>query len=196
MAVKHLSFNTGEIPVTVEDVRRFCRRSTSHYPFVVLDAFGASAIPVHLITRESFQTIADRVSADGILAIVIAVPSWDDPLLGSIAAMLDRRFQTVLALPTSEPPTTLGSIVLLASNRKLEIPEERLPQPADYLISPEDHWAVVQMNHAWLNRFEPRTSGAVVLTDDWNPIDLWSDPVQRAARSELHQSFASGVRSW
>ncbi|HUK63388.1 MAG TPA: hypothetical protein VLV15_08645, partial [Dongiaceae bacterium] len=64
------------------------------------------------------------------------------------------------------------------------------------LINPEEHWAVVQMNHAWFNRFVPRTEGAVTITDDRNPIDLWSDPVQRAARAELHASFARGPRSW
>jgi spermidine synthase len=195
-ASTHLSFHPDESPVVVADVRVFCRTTSRRYPVVVMDAFDTSVVPFHLITREALETIADRVAENGIMALAIATRGWEDPLIGSIAAMLRGRFRTVIALPTSEPPTALGSIVLLASNRALELPDERLPQPTEYLMNPEEHWGVVQMNHAWFNRFTPRTRGAVVLTDDRNPIDLWSDPVEHASRIELHESFARAPRSW
>jgi hypothetical protein len=116
-------------------------------------------------------------------------------VIATLAAELETRFRTVLALPTSEPPNAIGSVVLAASDRALDLPDERLPQPTDYFMNLEEHWAVVQMNHAWLNRFTPRTACAVILTDDRNPIDLWNDPVQRTARAELHRSFGK-TRSW
>jgi hypothetical protein len=163
---------------------------------VIFDAYDRSAIPFHLITRECLASVANRVAEGGILALAVVTRGWNDPVVVSLAAMLRERFRHVIALPTSEPPDALGSIVLLASNRDLELPDERLPNPTDYFMDLEEHWRVMQMNHAWFNRFEPRTRGAVILTDDKNPIDLWSDPVERAARAELHQSFASGPHSW
>lgn len=196
VASDHLSFHASEVRLAVEDVRAFCRRDTSHYPVVILDAFGASAIPFHLITREALATVAGRVAGDGTLALVLVTRGWNDPVICTLAAELHELFRSVLALPTGEPPDALGSVVMLASNRRLDLPDERLPQPTDFLINPDEHWAVVQMNHAWFNRFEPPVRGAVILTDDRNPIDLWSDPVQNAARAELHRSFADAPTSW
>ncbi len=196
MAEENLSFHAAEVRLTVDDVRRFCRRTSRRYPVVIDDAFDVGVAPAHLVTREALAEIGARVAPDGILALVIVTQGWNDPLLASLARMLGERFRTVLALPTSEPPDAIGSIVVLASDRDLALPDERLPQPTDYLMNLDEHWLVVQMTHAWFNRFVPPVRGAVVLTDDRDPIDLWSDRVLAASRVELHRSFAGMPRSW
>jgi len=102
----------------------------------------------------------------------------------------------VRALPTSEPPNTLGTVVLVASNRSLDIPDERLPDPANFQSDPAGQWVVQQINHAWLNRYEPETRGARVLTDDGPGVDLSSERLNAAARRELHALFGRDGRSW
>ena len=42
---------------------------------------------------------------------------------------------------------------------------------------------------------EPATEGAPVLTDDLNPVDIWSERINRVARQGLHDYFAPGL-SW
>jgi spermidine synthase len=196
VATELLSFHATEVRLTIADARRFCRTTSGRYAAVIFDAFDRGSIPPHLITRECLASVADRVAPNGVLALAIVTRGWNDPVIVSLAAMLGERFHSVFALPTSEPPNALGSIVLLASNGSLDLPDERLPQPTDFLMNPDEHWAVVQMNHAWFNRFAPLTRGAVILTDDRNPIDVWSDPVQHAARVDLHRSFATPPKSW
>jgi hypothetical protein len=71
-----------------------------------------------------------------------------------------------------------------------------LGAPRDYLPEPYMHWVVVQRNHAWDNRFVPDTSGAPILTDDLNPVDLWAERINRVARKELHDFFKEDGLSW
>jgi len=49
---------------------------------------------------------------------------------------------------------------------------------------------------AWNNRFEPDTRQAPLLTDDLNPVDLWSEEINRVAQKDLHHYFAESGQSW
>ncbi len=191
IASRSLSFSAREIPTRIDDLRQFVRTDSGRHPVVILDAFGASPFPRHLVTREFFAEVSRRVATNGLFATVVVARGWDDPLIASLATELRERFRSVVALPTSEPPNTVGSIVLLASNRTLELPEERLPQPTDYLMNPEGLWGVTQMNHAWLNRFTP-PAGREEFTDDRSGIDRISDGILYASRLDAHQTFAAG----
>ena len=71
-----------------------------------------------------------------------------------------------------------------------------MPNPSDYFGDPTAHWTVVQMNHAWSNRYQPDARGAVILTDDQNPVDQWSERINLAARRELHHFFGPRGGSW
>ena len=77
-------------------------------------------------------------------------------------------------------------MVLLAADRALElasepgIPRDRFGREYNQL-------------HAWENRFEPSRAGAPVLTDDHNPVALWSDRINLVARERLHGYFAQQV---
>jgi spermidine synthase len=196
VASEHLSFSRDEVPVTVADLRVACRRETRRFPVVIVDAFADGPTPFHLVTREFFAEVKRRLNPGGVLALAIASGGWKDPLIASLAATLRTSFRTVLALPTSEPPNTLGSIVLLASDRNLDLPDERLPQPTEFFMNLEEHWSVVQMNHAWFNRYQPPAADAVVLTDDLNPIDRWTDRIQHSSRLELHELFRKTGAGW
>jgi spermidine synthase len=183
-----------EVAVMAEDPRVFARRGGGRYAAVIVDAFCTSAIPFHLVTREFFAALAGQLAPGGTLALAVETLGWEDPLVGALAATLRTRFPHVVALPTGEPPTAIGSVVFLASDRPFALPDERLPDPTQYHQNPELHWSVVQMNHAWFNRFEPK--GGIVLTDDANPVDPWSARIQHAARLDLHQFFGKQSRSW
>ena len=196
MAFDHFGLRPAEAHVVSSELRAFVRRDRSAYDLIVVDAFADNFIPPHLVTREFFEQLERRVSEGGILALCVEAQGWEDPLVSSLAATLRTRFETVRALPTSEPPNTLGAVVLVAAGRELEIPEPGLPEPFDHLSDPLRHWTVVQMNHAWANQFEPEREGAPVLTDDVNPCEAWGERINRAARGELHRFFGPKGRSW
>ena len=189
LAREHFGLTDDEAEVFHEDGRHFLAASAKTYDAIVLDAFGSSAIPFHLITQESFALAAARLAPDGILALNVESVGWDDPLVGALTATLHQEFPYVLALPIAEPPDALGNVILFASRYELELLRE-IP------ATPDRFSAIYAKNHAWDNRFEPAFDGAPVLTDDLNPVDIWAERINRVARGSLHDFFDEDGLSW
>ena len=196
-AIKYFGFRRDDCQVFHQDGRQFLITNKKKYDLIVMDAFGSSSIPFHLITRESFELIADRLKPGGVFAINLQSLGWNSTIVQSVAVTLRQHFDQVIALPIHEPPNTLGNIIMIAANQNLDFPDEMLGSPADYVnVDPYEHWVVVQRNHAWDNRFVPEISGAQVLTDDRNPVDVWSEQINFVERKELHQFFSENELSW
>ena len=188
LAYRNFGLKSSEAEVFHTDGRHFLATTAKSYDLIVVDAFGSSSLPFHLVTRESFALMATHLKPGGVLALNVESVGWRDQVVRSLAATLGREFSHVLALPIAEPPNTLGNLVLLASDRELELREELPPT--------RDRFSTTYIkNHAWDNRFEPDLSDAPVLTDDLNPIDIWSERINLVARKDLHETFASGL-SW
>jgi spermidine synthase len=188
VARQYFGLTENEARIFLMDGRRYFRTTDETYDLVILDAFGSSSIPFHLVTRESFAGIKSRLQPNGILALNVESNGWYDTLVRSLTATLHTSFAHVIALPIAEPQNQFGNIIILASDRSFEMNEQLLGNPFDYLEDEYWHWVVVERNHAWANRFEPKTDGMPVLTDDRNPVDLWSDELNRIARLDLHAS--------
>ena len=188
-AYDHFRLDRADAQIFEMDGRRFLREIDGTYDIILFDAFGGGNIPFQLVTCEAFDLAALKLRPDGIIALNIESIGWKDDIVRSIAATLETRFANVLALPIAEPPDRLGNVILLASDRELELPSE-LPLPEDR-FSPEYDRA-----HAWDNRFEPDTHGAAILTDDRNPVDLWGERINFIARKELHKYFADADVHW
>jgi spermidine synthase len=195
VAREYFHLRSGQAAVHVMDGRRYLQSVADLHEIVYFDAFGSSAIPFHLITEEAFTLAKARLTPEGVLVLNIEAVGWDHVIVRSVAATLRRQFRHVTALPIAEPPDRIGNLILLASDRPLEFDEARLGDPVTALQDEYEHWRVVQRNHAWLNRFDPRSEGARVLTDDHNPVDVWGDAINHVARRELHALFAN-ERPW
>jgi spermidine synthase len=193
IAQGYFDFDSAAVPVHHMDGRRFLAIEKQQYDLIVLDAFGSSAIPFHLVTAEAFALMAARLRENGILVINIETVGWHHVLTRALAATLRRHFSEVLALPLAEPPDRLGNIVLFAANRELELKREL---ERDYFDQDYRFGANYHRVHAWDNRFSPDTRRAPVLTDDLNPVEVWSEAVNFAARKELHEYFEKSGLSW
>lgn len=189
VARRHFGLKPIHARVHHADGRRYLRAAADRHEMVFLDAFGSSSIPFHLVTSEAFGLVRERLAPDGVVVVNLESLGWDHALVRSIAATLRTRFRHVLALPIAEPPDRLGNLILLASDRAMDIADEVVGSPIDYLHDEYQHWRSLVRRHAWDNRFEPSPEGAAVLTDDRNPVDLWSEEINRSARRELHATF-------
>ncbi|MBN1503924.1 MAG: fused MFS/spermidine synthase, partial [Candidatus Eisenbacteria bacterium] len=187
VAGEHFNLRHDEASIYHMDGRNFLATSGETFDVVIMDAFGSSSIPFHLVTRESFALIRSRLAPAGILAMNVEATGWHDILVRSLAATMHRVFERVLVLPMAEPPNTLGNLVLLASDRPLEL-EEELPAPRDR-FSPEYNRA-----HAWDNRFTAELEGVPILTDNYNPVDIWAERINLATRQYSHQHFDGVLR--
>jgi spermidine synthase len=191
VAREHFGFERDDAVVYHADGRRFLSTCETMYDVIILDAFGSSSIPFHLVTREAFDLVSKRLAPAGVVAVNVQCIGWDAPIVRSFAATLAESFDEVLALPMAEPPNTLGNVELLAANRSLALSEEREPEVPWDRLTPE-----YDLFHAWENRHEPDTRGARVLTDDLNPSDLWAEATNNATRKRLHEFFGAPGVGW
>jgi spermidine synthase len=189
VAERYFGFRPSHARVFHRDGREFMIEHEETYDLIILDAFGSSSIPFHLVTKEAFALCKARLAPGGVLALNVIAVGWRDELVRALAATLREKFSKVLVLPMAEPPDQLGNLTLLASDGDLEIRRE-LPVPMDR-FSPEYNRA-----HAWDNRFEIDPAGERIITDDRNPVDLWTERINLANRKMLHEYFGSRGIGW
>lgn len=189
VAYSHFGLFPVEAEVHTMDARQYLITNDKKYSLLVMDAFGSSSIPFHLVTKEAFELVRTRMTEHGILAMNIEAVGWDDQIVKSLSATLDQVFDHVVILPIAEPPDQIGNLVLFASDRSLDLPDE-LPVPRDR-FSPEYNRV-----HAWDNRFTAQQDWGPVLTDDLNPVDVWAERVNLEARKDLHEFFSKRGLSW
>ena len=186
LAREYFGLRPEEGTIHEMDGRQFLIRDDRTYDVVVMDAFGSSSIPFHLITRESFGLIKSRLDDGGIFVMNLETEGWSDVLVRSVSVSLTAHFLWVLALPAHDDPSGLGNVVIFASNRRLDDPSA--PAEADRLEA--------YRTFGWQNRFIPERAGAPILTDDLNPVDLWSERINLRARRDLHEYFRDVGVNW
>jgi spermidine synthase len=182
LAPTYFGLKPNEATIHTMDGRRFLEETTKQYDVILIDAFGSSSIPFHMVTAEAFQLCRNRLTQNGVLAVNVVAIGWNDQIVRSLAATLRTEFTNVVALPIAEPPDKLGNVVLMASNRRLDLKMdvERHYWDREYRYGPK-----YQRVHAWDNQFSPDPNGAVIVTDDRNPVDVWSEAINYADRKEL-----------
>lgn len=190
MARKYFDVDLPAERIYTMDGRRYLATRDRTYDLIIVDAFGSSAIPFQLVTREAFALIKSRMSPDGILAMNVLCQGWHDVLVRSLGRTLGREFSQVAVLPMAEPPNRFGNVIILASDRPLEFPEDMLARPRDFVDEPYWHEVVLDRNHAWNNRFRPDTTGVPLITDDLNPVDPWSMRLNLQSRRIIRGEYA------
>lgn len=193
IARTYFRLNNPEGKIFTMDGRRFLQTQAKTYDVIVMDAFGSTAIPFHLVTEEVFGLIASNLNPDGVLAINVESKGWDTLLVRSLAATLRQHFSHVIALPAGQDPQELHNVVIFAANTELTLPEpdeNNSEQTCEF--STTDY-----SKFSWANRFEPDSKEAIILTDDLNPIDVWTEEINYASREELHRYFEeNGLSSY
>jgi spermidine synthase len=172
------------------DGRRYLARTGRKYDLVVFDAYGSASIPFHLVTKEAFALARSRLNPGGVLALNVEAVGWHHPLVESLGrTLLAAGFTHVTAFPIAEPPDRIGNLVVAASDHEIVVPDSVLGDPVATLTDEYDHWRVLTRIHAWDNRFAPGGVNGVVLTDDRNPADLWSQEINLVARRQLAETL-------
>ena len=188
-AKEHFGLDQNDAVIHQIDGRRFLVETDNLYDLIIFDAFGSGMVPFHLVTRETVELAAKRLRPGGIIAMNLLTIGWKSRIVTSMAATLRTSFNEVIALPIAEPPNTLGNLVLLASDSLLSLSYD-IAEPGGRFTPEYD------MTHSWENRFSPDLSGAVIFTDDKNPIDLWSEQVNLADRRNLNKYFKEAGFNW
>ncbi|KGE16996.1 spermidine synthase [Paenibacillus wynnii] len=113
--------------VTVGDGRSILEGEDDEvYDYVVLDAFNSKGTPKHLISREFFTTITEKLNPQGSLIMNAIGKSENDTLINAIHTTLREVFPYLksFALP-AEGANDHQNILIMASHQPLKF-QERL----------------------------------------------------------------------
>lgn len=168
--------------IHVADGRVFLERDTAHYDYVFMDAFLGEDVPGHLYTREAFAAMRRRLAPGGVLAInYTTFPNGGDTR--SLARTLRASFPHVIGFSDVSRRVNLASTVFLASERPIDLDRAAAGEVpgADVFLANE-------------LRFGP-TDG-VLLTDDFNPINVYRLGVTRQWRKDMISHIGENWAYW
>lgn len=186
MAERHFGFRPGS-PVIIDDGRTVLREGRGTYDVVLMDVFNGDITPGHLLSREAVELVKRRLQPDGVYAMnLIGSLAEDSKLLSAVVATLRTQFSDVAAFPLFDASNTgsaSGNLVILAANVSLE-PALRLRAiPGVHPLANQG----VQQALAQGRRLQDRP-GAIVLTDDFNPLDVFDAGLHEGVRRTIIQT--------
>jgi spermidine synthase len=170
LARKHFNFPAA-IPVHIEDARHFLTRITTRYDYIVLDVFNGDTTPGHLLSVEAMQLIEQRLNPQGVLAInLIGSLQRDNFMTASVIRTLQSVFERVDIYPVMAQNALdkVGNLTVIAYRGA-----QRTPDATLYASEPIHPMARDVLRQALITRFSfPPNTPAIILTDDFNPIDV------------------------
>lgn len=154
----------SRLAILHEDARTFLNANAKRYDVIVEDVFNSSAsIPFHLTTVETVRRIADALEDDGVLIVntIGALKGPKSRLYKSLFATYASVFAQVYPVRAwsggfeADPQNILLVCFKSGRARPWSSPDEAVQARLEHRIAPPD------------------TTGALVLTDDYAPVERY-----------------------
>ena len=162
------------------DARYFLSTTPTRYDYIILDVFSGDSTPGYLLSREALELTRARLEPGGVLGInLIGSLAGERRMTASVVRTLEAVFPWVRVYPLFAPGPTqnMGNISIVAGVGK---PPGELPALDETGIPPAVreilHRALAQ-HYVWNGSGE-----GIVLTDDYNPIDVLDLTLKEAIR--------------
>jgi spermidine synthase len=176
---------TGD--VIIQDARYFLNTTERRYDFIVLDVFSGDITPHHLLSREALELIRHRLTSQGVLAInLIGSIQRETYMTASVIKTLEAVFDQVNIFPTFNPQRSQEGIGNLAVMAYQGPPRQMRAEHHRFVTHPR----VARQVYANLGRrfHFPDNTPAMVLTDDYNPIDFYDGWLREKVRKTIINS--------
>ena len=169
--------------VHLADARYFLSTTTSLYDYIVLDVFNGDTTPGHLLTREALELVRARLAPGGVLALnMVGSLGKDKFMTVSVIRTLETVFPWVKVVPMFDPGG-FGNMEVVAG---LGAPLTDIPIFNETNTHPMIH-AVLRKALAQPPVLIDSKHG-IILTDDYNPIDVLDLPMKEEIRRGILQS--------
>lgn len=119
--------------ITVDDGRHFINTTTNKYDVVIFDLYNSETPPPHLMTKEAFKQITNRLNSGGILLINFYGYIKDLKGRATVSVyktLLDVGLNTNMIATSGEE--SQRNIILLASNKSLLVNNTISPSTTDF----------------------------------------------------------------
>ncbi|HVP40287.1 MAG TPA: fused MFS/spermidine synthase [Candidatus Saccharimonadales bacterium] len=165
VAARDFGFDPRRARVAIGDGRRLLAADTARYDYILLDAFAGEQVPIHMLTSEMMEVVDRHLAPRGVV-VLNYVGYRDGPEarpLRSVARTIAARFPWIRVLPCGTPGRFGGNV--LVAGRAPVVPAEG-PRPFRVPAFVDSQLAAA--------RPLPLRGPGTLLTDDYNPLDLWS----------------------
>ncbi len=183
LARSHFGFR-GRGEVFVQDARYFLGQNTRRYDYVVLDVFNGDTTPGHLLSLEAMRLLKSAITPRGVLAVnLVGELGAEGSMAASVVKTMRQVFGQVRVFPTN-PDGPRGRAVNFAI-----VAYDGPPRPLD--LSLVQDFPVHPLTQAAVRRALarplelPDDPVAMVLTDDFNPIDFRDLKIKESVRRQI-----------
>jgi hypothetical protein len=163
VAERFFDFDPTKLNLVIGDGRQAMHQFTNRYDCVMLDAFLGDSSPSHLMTREAFGAMRDRLQPEGVLVI----NCFGDRTAGRdfFAGSLQKTLRAVFA-DVRLHASGNGNMFFVAS-------PSPLIRHRDFPLAEIHPRVVAEAQSVFAAAAEPiRPDAGTVLTDDFNPVDF------------------------
>lgn len=163
VAERFFDFDPTQLTLVIGDGRQVMHRFTNRYDCVMLDAFLGDSSPSHLMTREAFAAMKDRLKPEGVLVI----NSFGDRDAGRnfFAGSLQKTLRAVFA-DVKVHASGNGNMFFVAS-------PSPLVRHRDFDLETVHPKVQLEARTIFTGAAEPISEDAgIVLTDDFNPVEF------------------------
>ena len=189
-AEKYFGVDRRWYRLLTEDGRAYIRRSAKKYDIVLLDVFSGGGQPFHLFSKESFEDIRRILKPGGYLGMnAIAYPEGPNAQMTrsivKTAGAVFSHARTFIGDP-QDPKNEIQNVLLFFAEKDFAE------------IAREQATAQQLEDQQWLKEHVEKINGneGFLITDDWNPVDLWTAKVNEAWRKNLYQGFGAKVLAY
>jgi spermidine synthase len=176
----------ASVKVIIGDARTETSRLAEKYDVIVLDAFSGDSPPFHLLTREAFADLKKRLASGGLVVanIVGGVSGEASRIASSIVATMEDVFgKTQVFSPNwllaGRKRKFVSTMFLLSG----DVPEKLAENAAPFTMkTSEEIEQTGYIKAVFASRLELPRDRAVILTDDYAPLEAWSDAAVEAMR--------------
>ncbi|MDU8911017.1 fused MFS/spermidine synthase [Aestuariicoccus sp. MJ-SS9] len=162
LATRQFWFDPAGATIYHEDARRALARLDTRYDVIVGDAFTDTAVPQHLVTKEFFALVQQRLTPGG--TYLMNVIDYADRLeaVGSLVATLREVFPVVEVWTEARRPAPGARVVMVIVAGDAETPQDSLIAPSP------DRTQYAALARGFVDRIAAR---GTLLSDDYAPID-------------------------
>ncbi|MBN98693.1 MAG: hypothetical protein CME16_05515 [Gemmatimonadetes bacterium] len=183
MARDYFDFSTSGT-VFVQDARFFLTKNKTKYDYIILDVFNGDTTPSHVISLEAFELIGRNLTDNGVLGINLVTTLKGRNLIGaSIVKTLRQVFDQVDLIPLFDPDREgSGNVAVLAYfGDKVAFSPDLFAGEA---IHPFARKRIASFRQFAFESGVP----AMVLRDDYNPMDSYDLELKEANRRDILQT--------
>lgn len=173
--------------VAIDDARYFLATSRERYDYVVIDIYNGDTTPGHVLSLEALRLAKERLAAGGVLAMNLMGSLRTETLMtASVVRTLEEIFDQVEVRPTFDPDGGDGSGNLAVIAYDGPPRSLRVDLVGGFPVHPLAREGVTRFLDRKF-RFAPGTP-AMVLTDDFNPIDVRERRLKERVRRDILQT--------